>query len=216
MSGHDTDRIGEAIRRATESVEAPARLRTAVASPPQRPRRRGLVAAAAGLAVAGLAAIVVVMGGDGEPSTPPHAAAPLPAAAAEALAPTIEPPPARDRRDPRFLDVRAGRLQFPSVPGLREAGWSNAIVAGRRAATVRYVREGEGWFGYTIVAGPPLPVPASARRVTYEGVDAAVMRQDGAAVVAWRRDGQTCLVASWDLGERELLELARGWSGERS
>ncbi|HEU4658524.1 MAG TPA: hypothetical protein VFR97_13410 [Capillimicrobium sp.] len=213
MSDRDTEAIGAAIRRAAARVEAPRSLRAGLERSPSRRRGAVTAAAVAALAVAFAAAgtAVIVLDDDGPPPTPRAVQAPVRAAAAQALAPTTAPAPAPDPHDPRLLDARAGRLAFPDSPVLAEVGRRDGVVAGRSAATVRYASRGR-WVGYTIVAGPPLPAPADGRRVTGAGITATALRHDGAAVVVWTRANQTCLVASWDFGERALLRLAAAWS----
>ena len=71
-------------------------------------------------------------------------------------------------------------------------------------------RRGSQRVGYTIVDGRPLSVPESAKRVTYEGLDVAVLRRGDARYITWERGGRTCVLATREAGLPGLLELARG------
>jgi hypothetical protein len=74
--------------------------------------------------------------------------------------------------------------------------------------TVFYAKSPAGTLGYTIVAGTPLAVPASARAFSYHGIRFASFTQAGRTVVTWRRDGHTCVLSGDRAGIRTLRELA--------
>jgi hypothetical protein len=75
--------------------------------------------------------------------------------------------------------------------------------------TVVYAR-GAQRVGYTIVDGAPLSVPSGARRVTYEGLDVAVLRRGDARYITWERGGRTCVLATRGTGLSRLLDFAAG------
>lgn len=207
MSEHDRERderIGAAIRAAAESVQAPPGLRAAVAEQGERQartRRRSWRLVAVGVAAAALALATVLSLGGG-PSVQEVAQAAL-------QAPT-QPAP---EGDGRFVDAQVGGVRFPDYE--QRFGWS-AIgaredrVDGRDALTVIY-RRGELGVHYTIVDGDPLPMPDGARRVRVGDVPVALVRDDGALVATWERDGRTCVLSTRSASSERLLELV-AWS----
>ena len=55
-------------------------------------------------------------------------------------------------------------------------------------------------------------MPDGARRVRRGALPLAVLRHGGAAVVTWRRDGHTCVLASRQASAERLVRLA-AWTG---
>jgi hypothetical protein len=125
----------------------------------------------------------------------------------------VQPAPQKDPRNERFLRAAVGGVRFPnyrySTP-FATAGARRDELGGRRATTVVY-RTGVKSFGYTIVDGKPLAVPAGARRVVKDGLRLAVLRRGGAIVVTWRQGGHTCVLASRTATVRGLTAWA-AWS----
>lgn len=208
------DDMGNAIRDVTREVRAPAALRAGVAEQRRRSahrrRRTRRWAAITGAAVLAAVALVALLSGvrsSPEPS--------LASATAVSLAPTTAPAPGVDGDDARFLRAGVEAVRFPNYAYESSAYGSPWVpvgrrvdrLHGRRAVTVRYT-DGSVWLGYTVVDGPPLRVPSAARAASADGVDAAVLRDDGAVVVTWRRGGHTCVLASRDVPAEELLRLA--------
>jgi hypothetical protein len=188
------DELGAAIRQAAEAVHAPATLRATLAEQQERRGRkarrgRRLRLAAAGALAAALAVVVVLATGGAAPTVPD--------VAASALQPPTSPAPHRTR-DHEHIAAEIGGIRFPYWEeswGWRAVGARTDEVQGRRALTVIYTRKGRG-VHYTVVDGEPLEVPESARRVTVEGVRAAILRSSGADIVVWERQGRTCILAS--------------------
>lgn len=194
---------------------APASLRAAVAVPAtaRRRARRTPATVLAGAAVAAVAAVIVVIlvarsGGAGAPT--------LPETARLALAAATLPAPAADPSHPGLLTVSVDGLAFPDWARAADWGATGArsdALGGRRIVTVFYTwpahgaTAAAGRVGYAIVSGAPLSVPAG-RRVTSDGVRFVLMRQGGAELVTWRRDGHTCVLASRSLDFARLVALA--------
>jgi hypothetical protein len=205
-----SEEVGAAIRGAADAVQAPPRLHAAVAARRRTAARRRWSAVAALATLAVIVALVAVLAKDEQRTTPPRAPS-LAEVAGLALAPSREPPPPVDPRDPRFVRAAVGSLRFPSYgygTGWVAVGRRTDAVGDRRAVTVAYANR-SARVGYTIVEpGPPPRAPAAARRVWWHGVHATVLRHGGAVVVSWRVGGQTCVLASRDATEREMLRLA--------
>ena len=128
--------------------------------------------------------------------------------------PAAGPKPAEDRDEPALVTAQINGLQFPYWDddfGLNATGVRSERLAGRKAMTVTYENRRQV-VGYTIVAGPALRVPRGAEIMSKGGVDYAYLRQNGVNVVTWRRAGHTCVIASREAGEYDLMKLA-GWTG---
>jgi hypothetical protein len=205
----DSERLGAAIRAAAEGVEAPQALRTGLdrqaQAASQRRRRLAVPALAAVLLAIGTAVALLATGSGGGPS--------LADAAGLALREPTGPAPPNDPRHERFLRAGLGGVRFPnyrySTP-YATAGARSDELGGRRALTVVY-RSGEREFGYTIVDGTPLAVPAGARRVDRDGLRLAVLRRGNATVVTWRQGGHTCVLAARGATVDRLIDWA-AWS----
>jgi len=213
------EELGAAIRAAMADVRAPDALRARVEAeraarraPRRGPALRLGLAGAAGV-VALAAAIVLVIGllggGTGRLAGPTIAQA-----ADAALRPASGPAPAEDVRHPVLVRAGIAGLRFPywdDTFGLRAVSSHRHRVGRREAMTVEYRAPGER-VGYTIVDGRPLSVPDGARRVRRGALPLAVLRHGGAAVVTWRRDGHTCVLASRQASAERLVRLA-AWTG---
>jgi hypothetical protein len=218
MSGdkRDSDLFGAAIQAAVADVRAPDHLRARVAAQrqapePRTPRRLPVfgLAGAAFVAAAALALVIVLGGGDERPVGPT-----LEQATLAAVQPAVGPPPAEDDDEPALVKAQINGLQFPYWDddfGLNATGVRRERLEGREALTVTYENRRQV-VGYTIVAGAPLPVPKGAEIMRQGGVEYAFLRQDGINVVTWRRAGHTCVIASREAGEYDLIKLA-AWTG---
>jgi hypothetical protein len=163
----DTDDIGAAIRATATSVEAPSTLRERLAAP--QPRLTPLRRVAGLAAVAAVIAAVVLVIGAGGPTVQQVAAAAL-------HAPTEAAGDARAYGD--WLPI----------------GARTDSVEGKRAHTVIY-RRGATGVHYAIVDGEELELPG-ARRVKVGGTTYALATDGDVRLVAWHRDGKTCVLAS--------------------
>ncbi|HEY3020362.1 MAG TPA: hypothetical protein VGJ32_09220 [Solirubrobacteraceae bacterium] len=202
-------------------VRAPDALRARIEAEraARRARRRapagglGLRLAAAAGVVALAAAVVLVIGLLGGGSG--RLAGPSVAQAAEAaLRPSRGPAPAEDVRHPVLVRAGIAGLRFPYWDdefGLQAVSMRRDRLGGREAMTVEY-RTRRVRVGYTIVGGRPLAVPDGARRLRRGVLPLAVLRHAGAAVVTWRRDGHTCVLASREASVARLVRLA-AWTG---
>jgi hypothetical protein len=201
----DRDDIAIRMRAAAASVHAPASLRAAVAAGPQRAARRGPAPRLVALGGAGLACVVAVAlaiaPGGHDPVAPTVASA----ASSALRAPTRPAPRGADG----VLTVSAAGVRFPDYGAgsrWRPAGTRTDRLGDRTTVSVAYDAAGVR-AGYAIVGGAPLPVPAGARRMVYEGVPVAVIERDGLRIVTWRRGGHTCVVAARGVGLDRLLGL---------
>ncbi len=172
-----------------------------------RPRRRRLtlaLSAAGVLAVVLIAAVLLTVGT--APGGPTVAdAAQLATQPATAAAPPSVP--GSDR-----LNVSVGGLAFPDLSeryGWRAVGTRRDTIAGREAAVVYYAGGAEQ-VGYAIVDSPVLARPDGAVATVRDGVEYLSLVAAGYPVVAWRRDGHTCVLVG-DVAPERLLMLAR-WS----
>jgi hypothetical protein len=213
-----SDDLGAAIRAAVADVRAPAALRARVEAEHaarRRPGRRRFPALGpAGAAVSFACASVLILalgliGGDQrtEGATLSHAAA-------VALRSTAGPAPAEDESNHVLIDAGIDGLRFPYWDdkfGLQATAVRVDPVSERGAMTIEYRGTGQR-IGYTIVAGPPLKLPRDARMIRRGSLSLAVVRQNGAVVVTWRRAGHTCVLASRDAGAARLVKLA-AWTG---
>jgi hypothetical protein len=210
MRHDDPDRneaIGAAIRRASESVEAPDRLRLRVAGERERRPTRGRTKRrlAVGFATVAVGAGVGVVWMAERASTPPTVST----VAAATLAPTSGSAPGRDPGDGEYLTAQVDGVRFPSyaeLPGWRVAGSRSERLSGRTALTVTYVA-GDVRFGYTVVDGPALAIPSGASRVRASGVEAAILPVAHGSAVTWRSGGHTCVLASPTASAARLLRL---------
>lgn len=183
--------------RGREWTPAPARSarRTAERRGPSPRRRTGTrpwlaPAGALGALAAVVLAVVVVVGGSGTaPSI--DAAAKLAFVSATRPAPSVS--------NAHYLAVDYHGVTFPNYAklGVVATGQLTNKVGGRPALTV-YYRLGNGTrVSYTVFSGKPVPRPAAAKAVRYEGVPLHVYRmRNGLSVVTLVRFGRTCVLAA--------------------
>jgi hypothetical protein len=148
-------------------------------------------AAAVALAAVCVVAIVIAVGtgGGGGPS--------ITSAAQLAFAPSTGPAPAA--ASAHLLDTSYKGVTYPnyakfSVP---PTGRRFDRIGGRPALTVFYRLPDGTRLSYTVFAGEPIPLPANAQSVVYEGVPLHVYSTpSGLSVVTLVRYGRTCVLAA--------------------
>jgi len=218
------ERVAELIRAV--DVRAPERLHRRVqemVGPRERPRR-GLIgsrlkptlAAMAAAAAAG-AAIALLTGG----ST--HSLSVREASALTLRAATIGAPRESDAHSGQ-LDMAVDGIAFPYWKerfGWRSTGARTDTIGGRTITTVFYTHANGGRVGYAIVAGAPAPSTLAGLRslgtVTWHGgVAYRLLRENGAPVVVWQRDGRLCVLSGRGVSGASLLALARWDDGSRA
>jgi hypothetical protein len=173
------------------------RLRATVA-----PRARLRFGAAVGLAAA-LALTVAVPFVSG-PRTSAEAMAAL------AHSDATEPAPAPTAPGAPVLARSFAGVQFPdweAAHGWHAVGARAGKVAGRSTSTVFYEHEGHR-LAYTVVGGAPLAPPHDARTVRAGGATLRVYRDGDHTVVAFERNGRTCVLAGHVIHEATAVKLA--------
>jgi hypothetical protein len=191
-----TDPIGDAIREAAQSVQAPPSLRESVARP--RPRRRVRWVFALGGGAIAAAVIVLVLSLGGGPS--------VQAVAQAALNAPTQPAPAADGH---YVDAEIAGIHFPDYEtdfGWKAIGARRDTVDGRDALTVIYTK-GDTGVHYTVVDGDTLPIPDGAQVVDVQGTDVALKRDGDTLTASWERDGHTCILATKAADRKQLLDL---------
>jgi hypothetical protein len=112
---------------------------------------------------------------------------------------------------PQLLAADLDGVRFPNWE--RGFGWTafgqrSDELDGREAETVFYEHEGHE-IAYTIVDGEPLPPPPAATHRRVGGVDLALYRaDDGHEIVAFQRQGKTCVLSGHVEHRSTLVELA--------
>lgn len=184
----DTDDIGARIRAAAESVSAPLALQEHVRrheEPARRGRReppRRLLALIGGI-LATLATITALL-------------APGPPTVAAVAAVALDAP----------TDAAPEELE-DYLPGYDAVGARTDRVEGRIARTVIYQR-GDVGIHYTVVEGKPLDLPGS-ERTTIGDTEFALERDGAVSLVAWHREGETCILASRGASPEEMVAILR-------
>lgn len=185
----DTDRIGERIRAASQSVSTPLALREHLERERQptrapRPYPSRLTLAGVGATLAIIATMAALLAPD---------AATVQSVAAAAL------------RSP----VRAAPAElYHYLPGFRAVGARTDTVGGHDAVTVIY-RRGSVGVHYTVVDGDPLDLPGT-RRARAGPLDLALTRDGDLSLVSWHNArGQTCILASKGADSDALVALLR-------
>ena len=205
MTGADerAAQAGRQVHDVSADVRAPASLRLALATRSQAPRASRWRPALAGSAIAALlvAVILAFTPGSGGRSAP---------SIADAAAVALRAPQQAPARGPDgALAVSAAGVRFPDYgahAGWRPVGSRTDSLRGRSTVSVAYDATGAR-AGYAIVAGAPLPIPAGARRLVYDGIPVAVVRHGDLQIVTWRRGGRTCVVAARGTSLDRLLDL---------
>ncbi len=203
------------LMRGLDAEQAPPELHASVqaliagapaAPPPARRSRRLAPVVAVAVLVVALAAVLLSGGSSSAPSVNQAALIAL----REPTQPS--PPESPDRR--AALQRGVGGISFPYWR--HDLGWSTSgarsdTFAGRSATTVFYTGPsasgGTAKVGYTILSGDALPYP-NAPAVEHRGVRYYVLKDHGATVVTWRRNGHTCILAARGLAPGALLHLA--------
>jgi catechol 2,3-dioxygenase-like lactoylglutathione lyase family enzyme len=206
-----------AALRALDDVVAPDRLRHAVeatVADAERSRARGDrrlrlrlggALAAAGAVAAVLLVVLVLGGGSGDDAG--GATPTVRQVARVALRPSAAPAPATVPGG-EVLTAHAGPIAFPTWTraGWRAVGERTDTTGGHELRTVFYV-DGDGRrIGYAI-ADADLPV-GGGRVVVRRGVPVRVLAHGKTAVVTWRRDGRTCILAGRGVPVGKLVTLA--------
>lgn len=191
-------RVSRAL--ATGGPEPPERLLAHVRRQVQPGRRRsalrlewgrGRFALAGAVAAGAIAAIVVAatLGGSSHPT--------VTAAARLAYSPSTGPAPAMSSR--RFIAMTYSGITFPNYDhrfGAVPSGQRTDRIGGRPALTVYYRLSDGTRLSYTVFSGSPVPPPAAARWVVYDGARLRTYSQSGLSVVTLVRDGRTCVLAA--------------------
>jgi anti-sigma factor RsiW len=201
--------VVERLDEARSRDRAPAALRARIEQ--QRPRARVRARrriAYAGMLAASLAAVVlalVLILPSGTPGSPS-----LSEAAGLAIRGPAAPAPVADASAPSVrLDKEIDEIYFPNWEpqfGWRAVGQRTDQIAGREAVTVYYEWQGRR-LSYTIVATPPLTVPA-AHTTWVRGTELHTLMLGGRLVVTWRRNGNTCILSATGVTAPELQRLA--------
>ena len=197
------------VARALHDGPAPAPPPTARAPalPAGRPLPVPRLAAAGALAVVLLLAVTLVWRPDGGQSVIAQAAD-----LAKRPATATAPPSAG-----RVLRAGVEGVAFPdweATFGWHAIGARRDDLGGRAARTVFYEHMGHR-IAYTILPGPPLDPPRTARVVRRDGLDIALYRDPshgGHDVAVFERGGRTCVLAGHVLHTSTLVELA-AWTG---
>lgn len=166
------------------------------------PRLR-LAGVTAGLAAIA-AAIVLTVGGGGS-GTPV-----LQQAMALTLSPARMAAPSESSVHRSQLNVTVEGVAFPYWEerfGWRSSGARIDRLAGRSVTTVFYSDAKGRRIGYAIVSGQAWP-SSGGTVIWRDGVRYRLLTHDGAAVVAWPRDGRLCLIAGRGTNPTTLLRLA--------
>ncbi|HSZ05939.1 MAG TPA: hypothetical protein VK778_12190 [Solirubrobacteraceae bacterium] len=163
-------------------------------------RLGGAATALAAVAVA----LVLALSGGGATLT-------LREASALTLRPATMAAPAQSPGNPSQLAVAVDGVAFPYWEdrfGWRASGSRVDRIDGRAVTTVFYTDRRDRRVGYAIVAGTPAPAADGGRIVWREGTPFRLMRENGARIVTWVRDGHLCVVSGEGMGSATLLRLA--------
>jgi anti-sigma factor RsiW len=218
---------GVSLVQATGELAAPASLRAAVAGLTEAKReryegRQGAHGAAqrrrtaavwrprASLSVVALAVVLIAV-----VSVALHGrTAPTVGSAARlALSPATGPAPTLSASDHDVLSVRptgAGSIPFPSYARFtawRATGVRHDTLQGRHVTTVFYTIGGTR-VGYAVVSGAPLSLPYGSTVRGPTGIRYVIVSSEGARIIAWHRDGHTCVIAGRGVTRSTLLALA--------
>jgi hypothetical protein len=194
-------RVAGALRGRGPAAPDELRQRIAAQSARRAAPRRARFALAGGLAAVVLALAFALPGLlGGAPSVPD--------AAALAALPATESTP--QMAGPGLLARELDGVRFPDWGekfGWHAHGARSDELDGRHTETVFYDHQGHH-IGYTIVSGPPLEIPAGARRSRVGGVALAAYRDGMRDVIVFERGGHTCVIAGHVLHASTLVKLA--------
>jgi hypothetical protein len=135
----------------------------------------------------------------------------------QAAAPTLQtatlPPPPESLVHHAQLAAAVDGVPFPYWSerfGWRSSGARADRIDGHMVTTVFYANAAGQRVGYAIFAGSP--APKTGGLVAWRGgVAYRLLKEDGAAVVTWLRDGHLCVVSGRGVSSATLLKLA-SWS----
>ena len=182
----------------------------ALRAPAASRRRPGRLVLAGATALATLAAVLALALTAGSPTSPTVAEA-----AAVATRAATAPSPARDTAHPTLTRASFGGVTYPYWTGRfgwRVAGQRTDSLDGRATRTVFY-RHTHHRIGYTVISGKPLKRPAGAQRLVVNGVEMYRYRDGRNTVVAFVRNGHTCVLAGYVHFASTLPKLA-SWDGD--
>ena len=164
---------------------------------------------AGGFAVALLAVAIGIVALTGSTSPSVDQTAELASLGATSQAPAV------NVADPDSLDASVGEVAFPNYEdsfGWIQSGQRSDEVEGRGSKTVFYRREGKE-IAYSILEGDPLEWPDGATFTKLDGVEYYPSRYEGRNVVAWLREGHTCVISSSEVSRADLVRLAASEGG---
>jgi len=163
------------------------------------------VGAAAAVALATAALLIVLGAGGSRSPTPTLREASLLTQRAATMA-----APAESAHDASELAASVDGVAFPYWEerfGWRASGARVDELAGRSVTTVFYTSASGRRIGYAIVAGGA-PRVRGGTIAWREGTPYRLLREDGARVVAWTREGHLCVVSGRGVAAATLLKLA--------
>jgi hypothetical protein len=136
----------------------------------------------------------------------------------QAAAPTLRaatlPAPPENSANRAQLAAAVDGVRFPYWGerfGWRGTGTRSDRIDGRTVTTVFYSDASGKRIGYAIVAGSPAPRIDGGTVAWHGGVPYRLLTLNGAATVAWMRDGRLCVVSGRGISSATLLKLA-SWS----
>jgi hypothetical protein len=86
-------------------------------------------------------------------------------------------------------------------------GGRNDELSGRRTTTAFY-RHTHHRIGYTVISGPAIDLPASAKTITVKGLELHRFRLGAQDAVAFERNGRTCVLSGKVHDPNTLVKLA--------
>jgi hypothetical protein len=156
---------------------------------------------------AGIAAVLLLLSSSGAGSPPLT----MPEASALTLRAATMAAPGESSANHEQLATAVDGVAFPYWGGRfgwRSSGQRVDRVGGRAVTTVFYTRAGGRRIGYAIVAGTPPPHVSGGTIAWRGGTAYKLMRENGAPVVTWVRDGRMCVVSGRGVDSATLLKLA--------
>jgi len=171
-------------------------------------RLKPTLAAMAAAAVTG-AAIALLTGGGAKQSLSVQSASVLTLRAATMAA------PGESTAHAAQLDAAVDGVPFPYWErlGWRTTGARTDTLGGRNVTTVFYSSPGGSRIGYAIVGGTPAPAASGGTVWRRGGVPYRLLREGGAQVVVWRREGRLCVLSGRGVSGTALVRLASWGDG---
>jgi hypothetical protein len=136
--------------------------------------------------------LILMIGSGGGTNAPS-----IPAAAKLAFAQPIGSAPAA--KNAKLLNVSYAGVTYPNYAqfAVLPTGTRTDRIGGRPALTVFYHLPNGARLSYTVFSGKPVPLPAAAKTVVFDGVRLrAFSTPSGIAVVTLVRFGRTCVLAA--------------------